>query len=45
MADTPAAGAVETDTGTQPKSVRVVLLALMIAMMLAMLVGIQTIRD
>ena len=37
MADTPAAGAVETDGGKQPRSVRVVLLALMIAMMLAML--------
>ncbi|MFG2514852.1 MDR family MFS transporter [Streptomyces sp. NPDC048584] len=37
MADTPAAGAVETDGGKQPRSVRVVLLALMVAMMLAML--------
>ncbi|MDG9720749.1 MDR family MFS transporter [Streptomyces sp. DH24] len=36
MADT-AAPAAETDTGRQPRSVRVVLLALMIAMMLAML--------
>ncbi|MFH8240064.1 MDR family MFS transporter [Streptomyces sp. NPDC018321] len=37
MADAPAAGAVETGGGKQPRSVRVVLLALMIAMMLAML--------
>jgi MFS family permease len=37
MADAPAAGAVETGDGKQPRSVRVVLLALMIAMMLAML--------
>lgn len=37
MADTATAGAVETESGKQPKSVRVVLLALMIAMMLAML--------
>ncbi|BFO14135.1 MDR family MFS transporter [Streptomyces sp. KM77-8] len=38
MADTTVAGAVETDGGgKQPRSVRVVLLALMIAMMLAML--------
>jgi EmrB/QacA subfamily drug resistance transporter len=37
MADTSTAGTVDTDTGKQPKSVRVVLLALMIAMMLAML--------
>src|SRR5690606_2678885 len=36
-ADTPAAGAAEKDGGKQPRSVRVVLLALMIAMMLAML--------
>ncbi|PZT68905.1 MFS transporter [Streptomyces sp. SW4] len=38
MADAPNGGAVERDdTGKQPRSVRVVLLALMIAMMLAML--------
>ncbi|MYR40658.1 MFS transporter, partial [Streptomyces sp. SID5910] len=37
MADTPTGKAVDTDGGKQPKSVRVVLLALMIAMMLAML--------
>ena len=37
MADAPAAGAVDTGGGKQPRSVRVVLLALMIAMMLAML--------
>ncbi|MET7270340.1 MDR family MFS transporter [Streptomyces flaveolus] len=37
MADTPTDKAVDTDGGKQPKSVRVVLLALMIAMMLAML--------
>ncbi len=37
MADAPAAGTVDTDGGKQPRSVRVVLLALMIAMMLAML--------
>ncbi|MDN0198007.1 MDR family MFS transporter [Streptomyces sp. S.PNR 29] len=37
MADTPAGGTVDKDSGKQPKSVRVVLLALMIAMMLAML--------
>ncbi|MFJ5558016.1 MDR family MFS transporter [Streptomyces sp. NPDC093250] len=37
MAETGAAGAAETDGGKQPRSVRVVLLALMIAMMLAML--------
>ncbi|MBT3167336.1 MFS transporter [Streptomyces sp. Vc74B-19] len=37
MTDTVAAEAVPTDDGKQPRSVRVVLLALMIAMMLAML--------
>ncbi|CAL9535618.1 Multidrug resistance protein 3 [Streptomyces sp. enrichment culture] len=37
MTDAPTAGADETGTGKQPRSVRVVLLALMIAMMLAML--------
>ncbi|AZM60845.1 MULTISPECIES: MDR family MFS transporter [unclassified Streptomyces] len=37
MAMTEAAGAAETESGKQPRSVRVVLLALMIAMMLAML--------
>ena len=37
MSDTVAAGAAPTDGGKQPRSVRVVLLALMIAMMLAML--------
>ncbi|MEU3662184.1 MDR family MFS transporter [Streptomyces sp. NPDC032940] len=37
MTDTATGNAVDTDGGKQPKSVRVVLLALMIAMMLAML--------